>query len=492
MPYAVVGGHRLRLDLYVPAQAPRPVPLVVYIHGGGWSGLDRTEGFANGLLRRGFALACVEYRLSQEAPFPAQIQDCKAAVRWLRAHAADYGYGADKIGAEGDSAGGHLVSLLGVTAGNPVLEGADEGNPGVSSRVQAVADYFGPSDFTVFDPKAAGGAVPKLLGGPIDQNMEKARLASPLFQVTADACPFVIVQGDQDAIVPPKQSTDFLRRPPEGGRALPARPRPRGGPRNQRSQGVRGGRGALRQIPALAHSDAPPSPLPGRRARDRGGPRPDPALRRPPPSRRWSTPPTRPGQKKVTLPPGTYRFARTQPHVRPLQFEKMRDFEIDAAGCTFVLTDRSGGTMMFLHCANVTLRGAAFLHDPVSFSQGRIDSIAPDRRSFEVTVSPGYPAEYDDPRYFPSDNRPLYFFDGKTRLWKDGIHDYGVKTATRLGPGRFPVLHDRRVPPPASPLAPGDLVAWRGIVSSDIDPRRLLRHADRGRLDREQRRFLHP
>ncbi len=208
LSYAHVGRHSLALDLFIPQQAKRPVPLVVYIHGGAWGGLDRTEGFANELLQHGFALACVDYRLTNEAVFPAQVQDCKAAVRWLRAHAAEYGYGADKIGAIGDSAGGHLVAMLGVTPDDPDLEG-DEGNPGVSSRVQAVADYFGPTDLIALGASATTGPIPQLLGGPVDQNKEKARQASPLFLVTAAACPFVIVHGDSDKLVPIQQSIDF-------------------------------------------------------------------------------------------------------------------------------------------------------------------------------------------------------------------------------------------------------------------------------------------
>ncbi|HEY8965324.1 MAG TPA: alpha/beta hydrolase [Candidatus Methylacidiphilales bacterium] len=207
--FAKVGRHRLKLDLAVPRDAKRPVPLVVYVHGGGWGGLDKTEGFANGLVRRGFALAAVEYRLSGEAVYPAQIVDCKAAVRWLRVHAAEYGCAGEKIGAIGDSAGGHLVSLLGLLD-DPALD-AEEGNPGVSSRVQAVADYFGPSDLAALDPHGTKGAIVELLGGPVDQNLEKARRASPLFLVTSSAPPFVIAHGENDKIVPIKQSLDLFQ-----------------------------------------------------------------------------------------------------------------------------------------------------------------------------------------------------------------------------------------------------------------------------------------
>jgi acetyl esterase/lipase len=206
--YARLGHHSLKIDLLVPSDAAKPVPLVVYIHGGGWAGLDKTEGFANGLVHRGFAVARVDYRLSGEAIWPAQIYDCKAAVRWLRAHASDYGCGGDKIGAMGDSAGGHLVSMLGLTNGNPQFEG-DEGTPGVSSSVQAVADYFGPSDLTTLGIHVAGDAVPRLLGGLPADMMSTARQASPIFNINSQAPPFVIVHGDADQIVPVQQSIDL-------------------------------------------------------------------------------------------------------------------------------------------------------------------------------------------------------------------------------------------------------------------------------------------
>lgn len=207
--YANVDGHSLKLDLYVPENLSAPVPLVIDIHGGGWMALDKNEMIARGLIGRGFAVASIDYRLSGVATFPAQIYDCKAAVRWLRAHAAEYGWNPDKIGAWGDSAGGHLVSLLGLTADNPALEG-NEGNTNVSSRVQAVCDFYGPSDLWTTDhhlaDSVADNAVPRLLGGLIEQNVDKARLASPLFYVSSNACPFLIVHGDKDPIVPLQQS----------------------------------------------------------------------------------------------------------------------------------------------------------------------------------------------------------------------------------------------------------------------------------------------
>ncbi len=210
--YASVNGHSLKLDLYIPENAPRPVPLIIDIHGGGWMALDKTELIARGILDHGFAVASIDYRLTKEAIFPAQIHDSKAAVRWLRTHASEYGLRSDKIGAWGDSAGGHLVSLLGVTPNKPEFEG-NEGNANVSSEVQAVCDYYGPSDFlTIPLPAAdtlADAALPKLIGGLIEQNQEKARQVSPITYVSSNACPFLIVHGDKDPIVPLQQSIEF-------------------------------------------------------------------------------------------------------------------------------------------------------------------------------------------------------------------------------------------------------------------------------------------
>jgi acetyl esterase/lipase len=114
----------------------------------------------------------------------------------------------DEIGVWGDSAGGHLAALMGTTMDDPSLEG-DEGNSGVSSRVQAVCDFYGPSNMLTMDQHVADDAVPRLLGGPADENVEKARQASPLFHVTAKAAPFLIEHGDLDNIVPLQQSADL-------------------------------------------------------------------------------------------------------------------------------------------------------------------------------------------------------------------------------------------------------------------------------------------
>src|ERR1700677_637093 len=147
--YATAGGTPLPLDLYLPA-SKQPVPLVIWIHGGGWVNGDkkmvRGVPLMPMLLKAGIGVASIDYRFRNVAQLPAQLYDCKAAVRWLRAHAAENDIDPKRTAAAGDSAGGHLVALLGTTADHPELEG-DEGNPGVSSAICAVCDFFGPTDF---------------------------------------------------------------------------------------------------------------------------------------------------------------------------------------------------------------------------------------------------------------------------------------------------------------------------------------------------------
>ncbi|NIA21582.1 MAG: alpha/beta hydrolase fold domain-containing protein [Anaerolineaceae bacterium] len=145
LEYAKVGERPLLLDLYVPEKAEGPLPLVVWVHGGGWRAGNKRFCRALPMTRRGYAVASIGYRLSGEAPMPAQIYDCKAAVRWLRAKAGKYNIDPKRIGAWGASAGGHLVALMGTSGGLKDLEG-DLGNADQSSRVQAVCDFFGPSD----------------------------------------------------------------------------------------------------------------------------------------------------------------------------------------------------------------------------------------------------------------------------------------------------------------------------------------------------------
>jgi acetyl esterase/lipase len=212
LPYVKDGLPSQRLDLYLPGSGVKNPPLVVFIHGGGWQAGSKKAVAAQPLLGQGYAVASVEYRFSQAATYPAQIEDCKAAIRWLRAHAKEYGYNPEKIGVWGASAGGHLVALLGTTGHTKQFDKGE--NLDQSSAVQCVIDWFGPSDFLHWgdNPLALAGAenaVARLLGGAIDQKQENAKAASPVLFVQKDAAPFLIMHGDQDKLVPLQQSTEL-------------------------------------------------------------------------------------------------------------------------------------------------------------------------------------------------------------------------------------------------------------------------------------------
>jgi acetyl esterase/lipase len=211
LAYVEDGHPRQRLDLYIPAKPAGP--LLVWIHGGGWREGGKGNPPALALLAQGVTVASIEYRLSQHALFPAQIEDCKAAIRWLRAHAPEYGYDPKKVAVWGASAGGHLVALLAVT-GN--VKDFDVGaNLDQSSAVQCAIDWFGPADFEAYDPKLPTPMVQRenpdsvialLFGGPVSQHLELARRASPVTWVTKDAAPILIMQGTNDPLVPLDQS----------------------------------------------------------------------------------------------------------------------------------------------------------------------------------------------------------------------------------------------------------------------------------------------
>lgn len=200
-------GVKLTMDLYQPKKVDGPAPAVLYVHGGGWTGGDKSDGagllFKEELVRRGYMMAAINYRLAPKFAFPAQIEDVKCAVRYLRANAAKYNIDPKRIGAIGGSAGGHLVSLLGTSdqsAGWDVGENSDQ-----SSRVQAVVDMFGPSDLKAM---LAGSSRPYALmifnaSGPDDPLLQKY---SPVTYITPDDPPFLILHGDRDEVVPLEQS----------------------------------------------------------------------------------------------------------------------------------------------------------------------------------------------------------------------------------------------------------------------------------------------
>lgn len=214
--YAKIGERELPLDLYTPKSDSR-LPVIMWVHGGGWKGGGKgNAGSARLLVDHGYAVVDVEYRLSGEAIFPAQIQDCKAAVRWIRANATKYKLDPDRIGVWGSSAGGHLVALMG-TSGD-VAEFETKSNAEFSSRVQAVCDWFGPTDLlkmnehaiplSKLDHNAAASPESRLVGGPIQQEPYRslAKKANPINYIDKDAPPFLIVHGDQDKLVSHRQS----------------------------------------------------------------------------------------------------------------------------------------------------------------------------------------------------------------------------------------------------------------------------------------------
>lgn len=199
--YCTVDGVELKMDVYYPEGAASRTPAVVYIHGGGWTSGDKTEGFGRrdipDLIEAGFTIFSVDYRLAPRYTFPAMIEDVKCAIRSLRAHAEEYRIDPDRIGVWGSSAGGHLTGLLGLTdadAGFDVGQYADQ-----SSRVQAVAIFFGPTDLTVPFPGGYDGARQVFAGFPPE-------LASPITYVTPDDPPVLLVHGDADDLVPLDQS----------------------------------------------------------------------------------------------------------------------------------------------------------------------------------------------------------------------------------------------------------------------------------------------
>ena len=204
LEYARPEGSPQLLDLYLPGkESPDPLPVVVWVHGGGWlNGSKENAKSASWLATRGFAVASINYRLSTEARWPAQIDDCRDAVRWLRANAEKYRLDRDHIGAFGSSAGGHLVALMGT---RPYPGGEKD-----TSRIQAVCDWFGPSELLTMPPNMKGDVAnsngAKLLGATVKEVPEMAKEASALDNVSAGDVPFLIMHGGNDPNVPIEQS----------------------------------------------------------------------------------------------------------------------------------------------------------------------------------------------------------------------------------------------------------------------------------------------
>ncbi len=225
--YANIDGQSLHLDLYLPRDSKESNPVIVWIHGGDWRGYDWLRGNREScpiirMVTRGYAVASIDYRLSSRAKFPAQLDDCKAAIRWLKANARDYKFNEKAIGACGFSGGAMLAALLGTT-GNDEQNNGSGGNLEQSSSIQAVVDLFGPTNFLNLDIFAKRNAIPNyifhdseaspeslLVGGPIQRNRKIVAQTSPITYVSKDSPPFLIIHGLLDAVVPFQQSEELF------------------------------------------------------------------------------------------------------------------------------------------------------------------------------------------------------------------------------------------------------------------------------------------
>lgn len=214
LTYAQVDGTALHLDLYEPAHPVGRLPVVVWIHGGAWNSGSKDPCPIGFMAARQLAIVSLDYRLTQTAPFPAQLHDCKGALRWLRAHADQYHLDADHIGIFGASAGGHLALLLATVHDQPELEGTVGGNNDRSSAVQCVCAFYPPTDLNrlVTNPAFRNNPnadVAKLIGGAVGSHVAQALAASPLTYVDKTCAPVFLLHGEADTLVPPDQSRIF-------------------------------------------------------------------------------------------------------------------------------------------------------------------------------------------------------------------------------------------------------------------------------------------
>jgi len=212
LAYVENGHERQKLDIYLPKErSAEPVPLIVWIHGGGWEGGNKDGCPFAMFATQGYVVASINYRLSKHALYPAQLEDCQAALKWLRSKAKEFNVDPAKVGVGGASAGGHLAALVG-TAGAKTTD-----SDGV--KVQAVVDIFGPANFLTIWPQSGPDTVIKhnelnspegrLFGGPIPEKQELAKQASPTTYVCKECPPFLILHGKQDRLVPWKQSQEL-------------------------------------------------------------------------------------------------------------------------------------------------------------------------------------------------------------------------------------------------------------------------------------------
>ncbi len=211
VPYGTAGGQKLLLDLYQPAvETLKPRAAVVLIHGGGWTSFDKStmQGMGIFLARQGFVAVSVDYRLLHDSQnrWPAQLDDVQMAVRWLRAHAGKYNIDPDHIGAFGHSAGAQLAALLGM---EDTRDNSDPALAKYSSRVQAVVDVSGPTDFTRDHDPEGDAQLASFFGGDYNKAGDVWRDASPVDHVAKSDAPFLIIHGTRDEFVPIAQAQEL-------------------------------------------------------------------------------------------------------------------------------------------------------------------------------------------------------------------------------------------------------------------------------------------
>ena len=219
--YADTENPRQRLDLYLPKKraSDKPLPVIVFIHGGGWKGGDKAGGISQVgrfVSSGNFAGVSVGYRLTGEAQWPAQIHDCKAAIRWIKGHAKELGLDASKIAVWGSSAGGHLVSFLGTSGDVKSLEGTLGKHTDQDSKVTCVVNFFGPENFltmvtqkSTVDRTTADYPEALLLGGRVQEKQEAAKEASPVTHISPGDAPVLTAHGTEDPLVPFEQATEL-------------------------------------------------------------------------------------------------------------------------------------------------------------------------------------------------------------------------------------------------------------------------------------------
>jgi acetyl esterase/lipase len=214
--YATTGaGEPLRLDLYTP-ESGAEAPLIVWVHGGAWENGNKSAMPLGPIIERGFAVASLDFSSASKAPFPGQIHEIKAAVRFLRAQAKQYGYDASRIAIAGASSGAHLAAVVGTSNGHEELEGVLGNHRTESSAVHAIVSYFAATNLTTIlaqsTPFGLGirePALKRLLGAAPKDNEALAKLASPVFQVDRTDPPLLLFHGDQDPQMPINQSHEL-------------------------------------------------------------------------------------------------------------------------------------------------------------------------------------------------------------------------------------------------------------------------------------------